>query len=196
MTSTRCCSDSRPRPAHECWPRPACAARGLAGLAARSKSPAAFDRRGIRTNGVASRSHTACMLPRRALLDRRSTGLGATRGLAPDCWGPRERLSRGWGGAPLDKVRGAAPSQSGSCAHARLAGAEWGLGVPAKRPRGVRGVAPTEDAPGVGRSPTRQSSGRGPVSIWKLRTCAARGRGVGLGGPREAPAWGSGRSPD
>ena len=55
---------------------------------------------------------------------------------------------------------------------------------------------PRATEPGVGRSPTRQSSGRGPVSIWKLRTCAARGRGVGLGGPREAPAWGSGRSPD
>ncbi len=48
-------------------------------LAARGESPAAFDRRCIPSDGVASRSHTAGILPRRALSDGRMAGLGATR---------------------------------------------------------------------------------------------------------------------
>ena len=101
-----------------------CAARGCGvGLAARGKNPAAFERRCIRCHGVAPRSHTAGLLSRPAWLHRRMVVLGATRGLATDCLGsPR----------------------SGSMArdNARPGVAEWGLGVPAQQPRGVRGEAP------------------------------------------------------
>ena len=50
------------------------------GSAARGESPAAFDRRCVPAACVSSRSHTAGMLPRRALSSRRIASLGATRG--------------------------------------------------------------------------------------------------------------------
>ena len=130
-------------------------------------------------------------------------------------------------------------------ARARLAGAEWGFGVPAQRPRGF-GAQPRLGRPccGPGREcwtragPTRHGqgahvrasrarsgalgsprsarggSGRSPVSegraavpgenaglvrgrrvTAKARTCAPRGRGVGLWGPRAAPAGVRGAAP-
>ena len=50
----------------------------MSGPAVRGESPAAFDRRCIPPAYVASRSNTAGIFPRRALPDRRITGLGAT----------------------------------------------------------------------------------------------------------------------
>ena len=58
--------------------------RGLpmrARLAARGEGPAAFDRRCIPPDGVAPRSNTAGMFPRRALSAGRMASLGATRDL-------------------------------------------------------------------------------------------------------------------
>jgi hypothetical protein len=52
-------------------------------LAARGKSPAAFDERCIPPRGVAARSNTGGILPRRALRAGRIARLGAT----PDSFG-------------------------------------------------------------------------------------------------------------
>ena len=54
-------------------------------LAARGKSPAAFDRRCIPLRGVVHRSNTAGIFPLLALLSGRSADLGATRGFTTDC---------------------------------------------------------------------------------------------------------------
>ena len=131
----------------------------------------------------------------------------AARGRGVGPWGPRA--------APAG-VRGAAPARPGRRprrARARLAGAEWGLGVPAQRPRGfgaqprldladghaahVRGSRARSGALGSPRS-ARGGSGRSPGSTWPTatpRTCAARGRGVGPWGPRAAPAGVRGAAP-
>ncbi len=74
----------------------------VAALAARGESPAAFDRRCIPPTYVASRSNTAGIFPRRALVDRRITGLGATRdfhhGLLASIPGQPDHVkrNRGW----------------------------------------------------------------------------------------------------
>ena len=65
------------------------AVAGIAGLAARDATPAAFDARCIPGNCVAPRSHTDGILARHALSAGRSTRLGAPRELhhgplAPD----------------------------------------------------------------------------------------------------------------
>ena len=58
-------------------------------LAARGKSPAAFDRPCIppelRCSGIVPGAHMSNMLPRHALPGGRLTGLGATRGFTTDC---------------------------------------------------------------------------------------------------------------
>ena len=54
-------------------------------LAARGKSPAAFDRRCIPLRGVVHRSNTAGIFPLLALLSGRIADLGATRGFTTDC---------------------------------------------------------------------------------------------------------------
>ena len=54
-------------------------------LAARGKSPAAFDRRCIPLRGVVHRSNTAGIFPLLALLSGRTADLGATRGFTTDC---------------------------------------------------------------------------------------------------------------
>ena len=72
-------------------------------LAARGKSPAAFDRRYIPPDYVAPRSPTDGVLPRRALPDRRNTGLGGTldfhHGLLDTIDGRYELLAREGEGA-------------------------------------------------------------------------------------------------
>ena len=54
-------------------------------LAARGKSPAAFDRRYIPLSIVVHRSNTAGIFPLLALLSGRIAVLGATRGFTTDC---------------------------------------------------------------------------------------------------------------
>ena len=119
-----------------------CAPRGRGVRpAARGKSPAAFDRRCIRPDGVASRSHTACMLPRRALLDRRIAVLGVTRGLATGRRGPRVAPAWGSGRSP---DQGAAVVDGAG--RATMRGPRWRRGAvgPHEPLRGVRGAAPTK----------------------------------------------------
>ena len=60
----------------------------------------------------------------------------AARGRGVGPWGPRGATGGGSGRSPEER----GPSR----ARARLAGAEWGRGVPAERPARVRGVAPTK----------------------------------------------------
>ena len=54
-------------------------------LAARGKSPAAFDRRCIPLRRVVHRSNTAGIFPLLALRSGRTANLGATRGFTTDC---------------------------------------------------------------------------------------------------------------
>ena len=63
---------------------PGCVSAGDT-LAARGKSPAAFDRRCIPLICVVHRSNTTGILPLLALLSGRIADLGATRGFTTDC---------------------------------------------------------------------------------------------------------------
>ena len=76
-------------------------------LAARGESPAAFDRRCIRPDCVASRSNTSGILPRHALSARRITGLGATLDFHHGLLGFREGGILGGGGKGLATEEGA-----------------------------------------------------------------------------------------
>ncbi len=96
-------------------------------LTARGESPPAFDRRCIPPGCVAPRSHTAGIFPRRALSDRRITGLGATRdfhhGLLGGC--PQRDSAHP---RPAHLVR-RPQSHSRTCCPAILAGSAPGLGT-------------------------------------------------------------------
>ena len=125
----------------------------------------------------------------------------------------QEKPEPGWGAEPHVRTRRAhaRPRRSGAGidrgtrAHARLADAARGVGSPRSTRVGF-GAQPRqiEPEPGCGAEPhvrTRRAHARPRGSgaghrPRNPRTCAARGCGAGRWGPREAPAWGSGRSPD
>ena len=121
-----------------------------------------------------------------------------------------DRPGPGPSGAGRRRVTGMRPELScpGDCLRRHERPGEPGIAAVGRRARVSRaervehatgGDVPEEGHPGwLGRlcGPRRESCTRlGPRVPAKARTCAPRGRGVGPGGPRAAPAWGSGRSP-
>ena len=128
------------------------------------------------------------MLPRRAFVARRIAVLGATRGLAPGCWGPRGASAWGSGRSPDGRStsRGVGRSPIGNGAHLRAPPAGSGA---AGSPRSV-GV-------GFGAQPRRKKHEPGcGAEPHRKRRAPARPRGAARGiGPPRATEPGCGAEP-